>query len=547
MIDVAEHELKTILDILTKHVNECEVRAFGSRVTWTNKDSSDLDLVVVCDKKLERGRIGKLREAFDESSLPFTVDVMDWHDITKEFQKNIEKSFYVLKKASKKTNNDWQYYKVSDFADVISGGTPKTEVSEYWNGNVPWITPKDLSNYNVREISRGERNISLEGLKNSSARLLPPRTVLLTSRAPVGYLAIAKNELTTNQGFKNLIVKNGFSPEFVYYLLLNNVDYLKLQASGSTFQELTASTLRNLEFLLPEYAIQKDIAIILGNIDDKIELLREQNKTLEAIAQAIYKRWFVDFEFPVTEPRNAATIEEGQQPKADGAVFNALQLKGYKSSGGKMVESELGKIPEGWRIEEITELFNFIKGVEPGSSNYFKYRISDEYVPFYRVQNISGNNNKPDIFIKKSLSNGKIFDESNILVSLDGTIGRVFIGGSGSYSSGIRKVIGKNNVISQCLIYCFLKSDYFQNGLILFSSGETTIKHAGKSLENLKFVYNQDILEQFAGITNPIFKKMVANLSQVQTLSALRDALLPKLMSGKIRVPVTPESPKDEE
>ncbi|RZD17332.1 MAG: nucleotidyltransferase domain-containing protein [Candidatus Acididesulfobacter guangdongensis] len=107
MINVAEHELKTILDILTKHVNECEVRAFGSRVTGTNKDSSDLDLVVVCDKKLEIRQIGKLREAFEESSLNFTVDVLDWQSITKEFQKNIEKSFYVLKKANKKTNNNW--------------------------------------------------------------------------------------------------------------------------------------------------------------------------------------------------------------------------------------------------------------------------------------------------------------------------------------------------------------------------------------------------------------------------------------------------------
>ncbi len=514
MIDVAEHDLKTILNILNKHVKECEVRAFGSRVTWTDKDSSDLDLVIVCDEKLERGRIEKLREAFDESSIPFTVDVMDWHRIAHEFQKNIEKSFYVLKKAYKKVNSEWQYYKVSDFADVMSGGTPKTEVIEYWNGNIPWITPKDLSNYRAREISRGERNISPEGLKNSSARLVPPRTVLLTSRAPVGYLAVAKNELATNQGFKNLIAKNGFSPEFIYYLLLNNVDYLRLQASGSTFQELTASTLRNLEFLLPEYAIQEKIAKILGNIDDKIELLREQNKTLEKVAQAIYKRWFVDLEFP----------DEHSNP--------------YKSSGGKMVESELGEIPEGWRVEKITQLFDFIKGVEPGADNYSKYKMSDNYIPFYRVQNISGNgnNNMPDIFIEKSLSYGKIFEEDDILVSLDGTIGKVFIGGSGSYSSGIRKVVGNKTEINQCLSYCFLKSDYFQNGLVLFSSGETTIKHAGKALENLKIAYSKDIFKKFSEITNPIFEKMVFNLKQIQTLSALRDSLLPRLMSGKIRV-----------
>ena len=512
MIDVAEHDLKTILNILNKHVPECEVRAFGSRVSWTDKDSSDLDIVVVCNAKLERGRIEDIKESLEESPLPFTVDIMDWHKISAEFQKNIEKNFYVLKKPLLKEKDGWQYYKVSDFAEVIGGGTPKTNVVEYWNGNIPWITPKDLSGNQSRWISHGERNISVEGLKNSSARLVPANTVLLTSRAPVGYLAIAQNELSTNQGFRNIIVKKGFLPEFVYYLFLNNVDYLKQHASGSTFQELSASTLKNLEFRLPEYDVQKEITSILGDIDDKIELLREQNKTLEAIAQALYKRWFVEFEFP---------NEEG---------------KPYKSSGGKMVDSELGEIPEGWSVGEITELFDFIKGVEPGFSNYFKYKISDEYIPFYRVQNISGNNSKPDIFIEKSSSNRKIFNEDDILVSLDGTIGKVFIGGSGSYSSGIRKVISKNNVIGQCLIYCFLKSDYFQNGLILFSSGETTIKHAGKSLENLKFVCKQDIFEQFTEITNPIFEKMIANLSQIQTLSALRDALLPKLMSGKVRV-----------
>ena len=331
--------------------------------------------------------------------------------------------------------------------------------------------------------------------------------------------------------------------DFLYYSLQLYLNYLKDISQGSATKFLTVKILKDIKIDIPiDIKEQKQIAKILSSLDDKIELLREQNKTLEAMAQAIYKRWFVDFEFPATEPKNSATIEDEQQPKADGVVFNTLQLKGYKSSGGKMVESKLGEIPEGWRIKQITELFDFIKGVEPGSSNYVKHKIADNYIPFYRVQNISGNNNMPDIFIEKSLSNKKIFEESDILVSLDGTIGRVFIGGSGSYSSGIRKVISKNNVIGQCLIYCFLKSDYFQNGLILFSSGETTIKHAGKTLENLQIAYKQDIFEQFTKNTNPIFEKMIINLQQIQTLSALRDSLLPKLMSGKIRVPVKNEA-----
>ena len=613
MIDVAKHELKTILDILNKHVNECEVRAFGSRVTWTNKDSSDLDIVVVCDKKLDRGRIVKLREAFDESSLPFTVDVIDWQGITKEFQKNIEKSFYVLKKAYKKTNNDWQYYKVSDFADVMSGGTPKTGVSEYWNGNIPWLTPKDLSNYNAREISRGERNISLEGLKNSSAKILPQRTVLLTSRAPVGYLAIAKNELTTNQGFKNLIVKNGFSPEFIYYLLLNNVDYLKLQASGSTFQELTASTLRNLEFLLPEYAVQEEIALILGNIDDKIELLREQNKTLEAIAQAIYKRWFVDFEFPVEAGNalNPLPVKDEQVSKADGVVFNTLQLKGYKSSGGKMVESELGEIPKEWVVAHLGD--NIIASLlKTGIDNFEGEKI---YLDTASVQGSNIIDLKNKIIFKQrpsranmqpkinsiwfaNMKNSKkaLFFDTYSEWELDNFEGeKIYLDTASVQSSNIidlkNKIIFKQrpsranmqpkinsiwfakmknskkalffdtyseweldnfilstgfagldvNVHALYYLWNFIISDKFKLEKDNFCNGTTMQAINNENIQKIKILIPaEEILILFSNIIRPLYKKIHLNWMSIQTLSALRDSLLPKLMSGKIRVSTTP-------
>jgi len=193
--------------------------------------------------------------------------------------------------------SEWRTYKVSEFADVIGGGTPKTKVPEYWNGSIPWLTPKDLSTHEGRYISKGERNISQKGLSKSSAKILPPKTVLLTGRAPVGYIAIAKNELTTNQGFRNLLVKDGFSPEFIYYLLFNNVEYLKRHASGSTFQELSGSTLKELQFDIPEkISEQRAIAHILGSLDDKIELNRRMNRTLEAMARAIFKSWFIDFD-----------------------------------------------------------------------------------------------------------------------------------------------------------------------------------------------------------------------------------------------------------
>ena len=106
--------------------------------------------------------------------------------------------------------------KLSEIGQIVAGGTPKTKIEEYWNGDVPWITPKDLSSHAGMYISRGERNISQVGLDNSSAKLLPKGTVLFTSRAPIGYVAIARNEVTTNQGFKSIIVDDENDNIFIY-------------------------------------------------------------------------------------------------------------------------------------------------------------------------------------------------------------------------------------------------------------------------------------------------------------------------------------------
>ena len=152
---------------------------------------------------------------------------------------------------SEKIPKGWKWVKVEDFAEVVSGGTPSTNKPEFWNGDIAWITPKDLSDFKFRYIERGERNISREGLENSNAKLLPKGTVLLSSRAPVGYLAIAKNELSTNQGFQSLVPKENVITEYLYYLLKDNIEYLKSQASGTTFGELSKSTLKKLLFLLP--------------------------------------------------------------------------------------------------------------------------------------------------------------------------------------------------------------------------------------------------------------------------------------------------------
>jgi type I restriction enzyme S subunit len=130
---------------------------------------------------------------------------------------------------------------MSEVADIIGGGTPSTTRYEFWEGGkIPWITPADLTGYNGREISRGERYITQAGLENSSARLLPARSVLFSSRAPVGYVAIATNPLATSQGFKSFVLSDGILPEYVYFYLLRAKEEITKLASGTTFIEISA-------------------------------------------------------------------------------------------------------------------------------------------------------------------------------------------------------------------------------------------------------------------------------------------------------------------
>lgn len=184
---------------------------------------------------------------------------------------------------------EWQEYRVGEIADIVGGSTPSTADPSNFDGDVPWVTPKDLAGPHDRYVSRGQRNLSRKGLASCSAQLLPAGTVLLTSRAPVGYIAIAKNPIATNQGFRNLIPKSGFDSEFIYYWLKANVEELKRHASGSTFQELTGSALAQIRICIPPLPEQRAIAHILGTLDDKIELNRRMNETLEEMARAIFK------------------------------------------------------------------------------------------------------------------------------------------------------------------------------------------------------------------------------------------------------------------
>lgn len=193
----------------------------------------------------------------------------------------IEKNIYKLFRGNLLQNDDilgklpekWEWKTLNDIGKIYSGGTPKTKIKEYWGEEIAWITPSDLSNYKDKYISKGKKSITHLGLINSSAKKLPKDTILFSSRAPVGYVVIAKNELTTNQGFKAIVPNKEINPSYVYYFLKSIGEYANKIASGTTFLELSMEKFKSIPIPIPPFEEQNEIIIQIENIITETENL----------------------------------------------------------------------------------------------------------------------------------------------------------------------------------------------------------------------------------------------------------------------------------
>ena len=180
---------------------------------------------------------------------------------------------------------EWKEYKLEELGTVVGGATPSTKDATNYEGDIPWITPKDLSNHCDRYIYQGERMITQKGFKSCSCKMLPKDSVLFSSRAPIGYVAIAGGDMCTNQGFKSIIPNNEVVDNiFLYYLLVHNKARIEGMGSGTTFKEVSGSVMKNVTVSIPELQEQKRIADFLSSLDDKIELNRQINDNLIKLA-----------------------------------------------------------------------------------------------------------------------------------------------------------------------------------------------------------------------------------------------------------------------
>ena len=173
--------------------------------------------------------------------------------------------------------------KIKEFATVVNGATPSSNHPEYYDGSIIWFTPKDLSDQKCKYIEKGERTLTQEGFNSCSTKLLPAGSVLMSSRAPIGLLAISKKECCTNQGFKSFIIdKEKCDAEYLYYYLKFHIKEVEKLGSGTTFKEVSKDSIENYDVILPNLSEQQNIVRILSAIDAKISLNEQINRNLAA-------------------------------------------------------------------------------------------------------------------------------------------------------------------------------------------------------------------------------------------------------------------------
>ena len=365
-IDITPEQRQLVCSIFATHLPDTEVWAYGSRVHWNATPSSDLDLVAFCSDK---SGLANCRDAFAESSQPFRVDLFLWDEIPENFQDRIKQEYAVL--ISKKEVK-WDKVKLAETVSLLGDGLHGTPIYNP-NGAYTFINGNNLSSGFII-VKEDTKRVSVDEY-NKYKKDLTDRTVLVSINGTIGNVALYRGEkCILGKSACYLNVKKEYSRKFIYYVLThpNFQNYAVSVATGTTIKNVSLKQMRDYEFFCPPLPEQKRIAGILSAFDDKIELNRKMSKMLEAMAEALFKSWFVDFE-PVRA--KIAAIENGKDPELAAIMSisgkTEVQLAEMKTFypdayselahtaslfPSVMVESEQGKIPKGWQAVQLKDV-----------------------------------------------------------------------------------------------------------------------------------------------------------------------------------------------
>jgi type I restriction enzyme S subunit len=412
---------------------------------------------------------------------------------------------------------------LSSIIDIISGGTPKTTISEYWNGDIGWLSVTDF-NDDSRFVYSTEKTITEKGVNESNTKFLNVGDIIISARGTVGALAQIGTPLCFNQSCFGLRGKKGIANnDYLYYSLKNYVNNIKKRSQGSVFDTINLASFDLMELdIHKEISTQKAIAKVLSDLDAKIELNNKINQELEAMAKTLYDYWFVQFDFP---------NEQG---------------KPYKSSGGKMVYNEELKreIPEGWEVGTLKNISELIRGVSY-SKNDIRKADDEGVIPILRATNITENVIDLDNMVyvpNQFVSSTQILNKYDILITMSsgsiehiGKNGFFYFDKKVAFGAFCAKLVAKKNF--RYYLYSYTQSD-FMFATIKNECLGTNINNLNSSLVNgfKTIIPPEELIEKFNTQVKNIYDKIANNQQQNQQLTALRDWLLPMLMNGQITV-----------
>ena len=405
----------------------------------------------------------------------------------------------------------WAVTRIGDVGSVVTGKTPAKANPHHWGDRVDFITPTDYTN--SRTLRSVARKLSKDGEDAFSRQITKAGSIAVSCiGSDMGKVILTKERSLTNQQINTLTVSDSHHNLFWYYRIVQAYPFLRsiAEGGGSTMPIVNKGQFENIQLMSPLLPEQKAIAAVLGSLDDKIELFREQNETLEALAQTLFKRWFIDFNFP----------DENGNP--------------YKDSGGKMVASELGEIPEGWKVAELQEIIALKKsGIRSDAIGHEVKYVGLEHIPRKHLQLTEHGWGKDVSSNKTEFSRGDI-----LFGKLRPYFHKVCIAPFEGICSTDILVL---NVVTE-FWYSFALMHIYSERLIDF----VTLASTGTRMPRTNFseigrykvpLPPQGVAEPFDEMCRRFFEKASDNTEQIETLIQLRDTLLPKLMKGEIRVP----------
>ena len=425
--------------------------------------------------------------------------------------------------------SEWKTVRLGDLTTWASGGTPPKANPIFWNGDIPWISASSMK---TPLLCNSDLKITKEGLENGS-RLAETNSVLLLvrgselhKRIPIG---IATRPVAFNQDVKALNVCGEMRSDYLFYWLLGNETMLlgKVEHTGIGAGKLDTQVLKNLPFALPPLAEQKAIASILGALDDKIELNRRMNATLEAMARALFQSWFVDF-----DPVRAKL--DGRKPEGMDKATSALFPDAFQ-------ESPIGHVPTGWLVGSLADIMDIQGGTQPPASEFLS-EATDGYVRLVQIRDYESESHLT--FVRDNSKLRKCYRDDVMIARYGASVARVCWGLEGAYNVALVKA-APHKACYREFLRSYLQAHDFQARLIGMSNRSVQAGFNKGDIASFQIaIAPDDVLEKYQTSAWELRKRILHNKDESRTLATLRDTLLPKLLSGELSVASIPKVTK---